>query len=123
MRCRKGFVDAGAASERGVVSDDGFACKVSQFQLLDLGQRVVFGQHQHVLPFVTGQGDEFGVVRQAFGGDANFGGLVHHHAGHLVGRTLVQADVHIRVGAAQLGYRHGQHIAGLGVGGRDGQSP
>ncbi len=113
----KRLVDAGAACERGVVGDDGLIGQVGQFQLRHLGQRMVGGQHQHMLPFVAGQGDQLGVVGQAFGGDANFGGFVHDHARHLVGCALVQADVHTGVGAAQLGHRDGQHIARLGVGG------
>ncbi|MNT14255.1 hypothetical protein D3C72_1492520 [compost metagenome] len=72
---------------------------------------------QHVLPFVAGQGDEVGVVGQRFGGHADIGLLVDHHAGHFGGRGLVQADGDLGVVFAQLGHGRGQHIAGLRVGG------
>ena len=86
-----------------------------------LVERMADRHHQHVLPFVAGQGDQLRVVGQRFGGDADLGDLVDHHARHLVGRALVQADVDLGIGLAQLGHRHGQHVAGLRMGGGDGQ--
>jgi hypothetical protein len=79
------------------------------------------GHHQHVLPFVAGQGDEVGIVGERFGRHADLGHLVDHHARHLVRRGLVQAHVHLRIGLAQLGHRHRQHVARLRVGGGDAQ--
>ena len=46
---------------------------------------------------------------------------VQQHFGHLVGCSLVQADVDFGVFLAQLGHRQRQHIPRLGVGGGDGQ--
>ena len=56
-------------------------------------QRMSGGQHQHVLPFVAGQGDEFGEIRQRLGRQADLGDFVVHHLRDLLGRALVQADV------------------------------
>jgi hypothetical protein len=62
-----------------------------------------------------------GYVHQRLGGHADLGHLFDQHFGHLVGRTLVQADADLGVGLSQRGDRPGQHIARLGVGGGDRQ--
>ncbi|MNT23206.1 hypothetical protein D3C72_1586180 [compost metagenome] len=115
------MVDARAPGERRVVRDDRLAREVFERHALLGRQRVVLGQHQHVLPLVAGQRDQLGVAVERFGGDADLGDLVDHHARHLVGRALVQAHVDLRVGLAQVGHGHRQHIARLGVGGGDGE--
>ena len=74
-----------------------------------------------MLPFVAGQGDEFGILSQRFSRYANFGHFIDHHARHLVWRGLVQADVDLGVGLAQSRHGHGQYIARLGVGGGNAQ--
>ena len=104
-----------------MVGDDGLLRNVLQRQALFFGERMVGREDDDVLPLVAGQGDQFGVVGQRFGGNADFGHFVDQHAGHLVGRALVQADIHLGVGLAQLGHRHRQHVARLGVGGGDRQ--
>ena len=104
-----------------MVGDEWLEGNVFQRQPLFFRERVGGGQHQHVLPFVAGQGDEFGVVGQRFGGDADFGRFLDHHARHLVGRALVQADVDLGVLLAQFGHGQWQHVARLGVGGGDRQ--
>ena len=104
-----------------MVGDQRLLGDVFQRQVLFLAQWVGNRQHQHVLPFVAGQGDQLGVGGQGLGGDANLGHLVDQHARHLLGRALVQADVDLGVGLAQARHRLGQHIAGLGVGGGDRQ--
>ena len=48
-------------------------------------------------------------------------GLVQHHLSHLFGRALVQADRHLWELLAQCGHRLGQYVAGLRVGGGNGQ--
>ena len=118
---RKGVVDLGATGKGGVVGDQRFTRDVFEGDALLQAQRVADGQYQHVLPLVAGHGHQFGIVRQGLGGHANFGNLVDQHVRHLVRRALVQADVDLRVGLAQLGDRLGQHIARLGVGGGNGQ--
>ena len=70
-----------------------------------------------MLPFVAGQGDEFRVARQGFGGNADLGNFVNQHSGHLVWRALVQADVDFGVGQAQLGHGFRQDVTRLCVGG------
>ena len=70
-----------------------------------------------MLPRITGQGDQIGVIGQGLRGHAQFSHFVEHHLGHLSGRTLVHADIDQRVSGAQLSHRLGQHIPGLGVGG------
>ena len=82
-------------------------------------QRVIEREHQHVLPFIGGQGHQLGVVHQRLGGHADLGHLFDEHARHLVGRALVQADADLGVGLAQRGHRAGQHVARLRVGGGD----
>jgi hypothetical protein len=118
---RERVVDARAAGERRVVRDDGFERQVFERNALLGGQRMVLGQHQHVLPFVAGQGHQLGVAVERLGGDADLGDFVDHHARHLVGRALVQAHVDLGVGLAQVGHGHRQHVARLGVGGGDGE--
>ncbi len=90
---------------------------VFQCQVLFLAQGMTHWQHQHVLPFITGQGDQLRIARQGFGGNTNFSNLVHQHFGHLLRRALMQADIDFGVGLAQLGHWLWQHIAGLRVGG------
>jgi len=75
----------------------------------------------HVLPFVAGQGHQFGEVAERLGGQADVGGFVQHHLGHLLGRALVQAHSHLGKFFAQGGDRLRQHVARLGVRGRDRQ--
>ena len=79
------------------------------------GQRVLTRHDHHVLPFVAGQGDEFGVLRQRLGRKAEVGGFVEQHAGDLVGAALVQADAELRQLLAQLRDGCRQHVAGLRV--------
>ena len=105
-----------------MVGDQRLLRNVFQRDPFLLGQRVVQRQHQHVLPLITGQGDQLGVVDQRFGGDTDLGHLVHHHPGDLVGGTLVQAHVDLGVTLTQAGHGHRQHITRLGVGGGYGQS-
>ena len=99
----------------------GSAARSSSADAFLLGQRMGQRQHQHVLPFVAGQGHQFLVVGQRLGGDADLRDFVDHHAGHLVRRALVQADVDLGVRLAQFRHRHRQHVARLGVGGGDRQ--
>jgi hypothetical protein len=72
---------------------------VLQRDALFLRQRVARGHDQHMLPFVAGQGDQIGVVGQRFGGHADLGHLVDHHARDLGGRGLVQADGDLGIGS------------------------
>ena len=74
-----------------------------------------------MLPLVAGQGDQFAVVGQGFGGDPDFGHIVDQHAGDLVRRALVQAHIDLGEGRAELCHLFRQHITGLGVGGGDRQ--
>ncbi|VWX63261.1 conserved hypothetical protein [Burkholderiales bacterium 8X] len=118
---REGMVDARAAGERRVVGDDRLGGQVFERHALLAGQRVILGQHQHVLPFVAGQGDQLGVGIERFGGDTDLGDLVDDHPGDLLGRALMQADVDLGIGLAQPDHRHRQHVARLGVRGGDRQ--
>ncbi len=117
----EGLVDLAAPRERGVVGDEGFVGDVVHADALLLRQRMARGHHQHVLPFVAGQGDEVRVVGERLGRHADLRHLVDHHACHLVRRGLVQAHVHLGIGLAQLRDRHRQHVARLRVGGGDAQ--
>ena len=74
-----------------------------------------------MLPFVAGQGHQIGVVGQRFGGHADLGDFVDHHARDFGGRGLVQADGDLGIELAQACHGGRQHIAGLGVGGGDAQ--
>ena len=80
----KRVVDPGATGIGRVVGDQRFVRDIFQADAFLAGQRMVRRQHQHMLPFVAGQGDEFGVVRERFGCDADLGHFVHQHASHLI---------------------------------------
>ena len=82
---------------------------------------MVVRQHQCVLPNVAGQGNQFIKVSQRLGGDADFGDFVNQHPRHLRRGRLVQAHIDFGKLLAQPRHEFGQHVAGLGVGGGDGQ--
>ena len=104
-----------------MVGNQGFERNVFQRYVFLAAKRVPGGQHQGMLPFITGQGDQLGIPGQRLGGNANLGDFINQHACHLVWRALMQADVDLGVGDSQLGDRLWQDIAGLSVCGRHGQ--
>ena len=104
-----------------MVGNQGVARQGLQRESLAACQGMVGRHHHHMLPLVAGQGEQLIVLVQCLRGQADDGRLVDQHAGHLVGRALVQLHLHFRVAQPQLRHRLRQHIARLGVGGGDGQ--
>ena len=115
----KSLIDFCAARVGRVIGDQWLKGNVFKRDVLLQCQRVAGWKYQHVLPLVTGQGDQLGVLSQRFGGNADFCHFINQHARHLLRRALVQTHVDFWVGLPQAGHRLGQHVAGLRVGGGD----
>ena len=119
----KGVIDAGAASKRRVVGDDGIGADVGQGnRAIQLGQRVAVRGHHAAVPAVAGQGGQLFVQQDAFGGDGEVRLAGHHHIADLRGVALLELQAHIRVMLAKRPDGFRQRIARLGVRGGDDQA-
>jgi hypothetical protein len=113
----EGLVDARAAREAGVVGDERIARERIERERR-VQQRMPRRHDHRMRPAVAGQGDQLRVVAQRLGGDAHVGLAVEQHLRDLLGRALVQVQLHVGKLAAKFLHRHGHRIARLRVRGR-----
>ena len=74
-----------------------------------------------MVPAVKVERDEVRHPREGFGGDTDVGAAVLEHGGNLGRAGLVQHQMDFRKGLLEARHHLGQRIAGLGVGGGDGE--
>ena len=120
---REGRVDGRASGEAEVVGHDRILRQRLDGERLRLGQRMAPGHQHDAVPFVAGQGDEFGIVGQRLGRDADVDVALGCLLGDLQRIALVQHDLDLGVPRGELPQHLRQHVPGLRVRGGDGQRP
>ena len=79
-------------------------------------------RHDHtVRPAIAGQRHQRLVLGQCLGGNADVGLTVEQHFRHLLGRTLMQLQLHVRIAAPEVVHRIGQRVTRLRMGGGNAQ--
>jgi len=90
--------------------------------MVDAGERMIFGYDHRAVPLVAIQMRQLVVLRDRFGGNRDVGFALDHHFADLGRIALLDRQSHVGV-AGQEGLDGGrQGIAGLGVGGGDGET-
>ena len=87
----------------------------------DFRERMPLGHQHHPIPLVAGQRDQFGIICQRLGGDADIDIALGRQFGDLARVALMQDNLDLGIARGEFAQHLGQNIAGLRVRGGNGQ--